>query len=69
MLERSLNPPDEETYECPVCGEEIPYGTYLYFNDMGDVVGCEYCISKRCVEDYMEDVDEGIREDLYDDSY
>ena len=64
MLEMNLNPPEPEYYECPVCGEEIPYGTELFFNDMGECVGCEECLTRKYVEDYYEDVDIAIREGL-----
>lgn len=59
-------PEDDETYYCPVCEEEIPYGSKLYFNDMGDCVGCEYCITFHFVEDYYEELGIGIKEDLND---
>lgn len=50
-----LDPPAENTYECPECGAEISPGTYLYFNDNGDCVGCEECIHTTFAEDYFEE--------------
>ena len=46
-------PPEEETYECPVCGAEISPGTYLYLDEYGDVIGCEECVSTKFVDDYF----------------
>lgn len=66
MLERSLTPPEPEYYECPVCEAEISAGTELYFNDMGECVGCEECITTKYVEDYYEEVGWAIMEDLDD---
>ena len=51
-----VEPPFEETYECPCCGAEIAPGTTLYINENGDVVGCEECVTTKDAEDYfMED--------------
>lgn len=66
MLELPVNPPDEEYYECPICGEEIPYGTELYYDNMGNCVGCEECITKRFVEDVFGEEEYAVRERLYD---
>lgn len=52
-----IEPPEPEYYECPVCGDEIPYGTMLYFNRMGDCVGCEGCLGTRFVEDVYADME------------
>lgn len=62
----AVEPPEEETYYCPVCEEEIPYGTKLYFNEMGDCVGCEDCLSTRFVEDFYDELGLGIKEALDD---
>ena len=52
----AVEPPYEETYECPCCGAEIAPGTTLYINENGDVVGCEACFTTKDAEDYfMED--------------
>ena len=48
-----LDPPDEETYECPECGAEISPGTILYFTENGECVGCEECIVTAYAEDYF----------------
>ena len=56
-----VEPPEPDMYECPVCGEEIPYGTDLYFRD-GECVGCENCITTKCVEDYWVETVEAMRE-------
>ena len=61
----AVEPPDDEMYECPVCGAEIPYGTELYFNG-SECVGCEECISRRFVEDVYEEEKYAMRE-RYDD--
>ena len=66
MPEKSLNPPDEQVYECPVCEREIPYGTLLFYNEMGECVGCEECITTKYVEDYYEEVEYAMRENYYD---
>ena len=50
----AVEPPEPDTYECPVCGAEIASGTFLYFND-GECVGCEDCITTRFAEDYFEE--------------
>ena len=52
-----IDPPDEETFICPVCEEEIPYGTELFFDMNGECVGCEECLTKKFVEDYREEQD------------
>lgn len=52
-----IDPPDEETFICPVCEQEISPGTELFFNDMGECVGCEECIARQYVEDYYEDLE------------
>lgn len=48
-------PPEEETYICPICGQEIPSGVRLFFNNMGECVGCEECLTAKYVEDYYEE--------------
>lgn len=55
MIELPIEPPEENTYECPECGAEISPGTYLYFNDNGDCVGCEECIHTAFAEEYFEE--------------
>ena len=47
-----VDPPEEDTYECPCCGSDIAPGTYLYFHD-GECVGCEACITSKFAEDYF----------------
>lgn len=49
--------PSVDTYECPVCGEELSGGHDLYFDESGEVVGCEFCIAKVTVADYLETQD------------
>ena len=65
MLDR-INPPDEEMFVCPVCEEEIPYGTMLYYNEMGECVGCECCLTTKFVEDVYEEEEYAVRERLND---
>ena len=60
----AVEPPEEEYYECPVCGAEIPYGTELFYNKMGDCVGCEECITTKFVEDVYEEEEYAVRERL-----
>lgn len=55
MLELPLEPPDVTTYICPICEREIPSGTMLFYNEFGDCVGCEECITHKYVEDVYED--------------
>ena len=62
----AVEPPDLETYICPVCGEEIEYGTYLYYNANKECVGCEYCLETKLVEDAYEEDRYAVRERLYD---
>lgn len=52
-----IDPPDEETFICPVCEREITYGTMLFFNEDNDCVGCEECLHTKYVEDYQEEQD------------
>ncbi len=35
---------------CPVCGNNLP--ERLYENDFGDVVGCDECITVKCVSEW-----------------
>lgn len=51
----AVEPPDEEMFNCPVCGEEIPYGTQLYYNSNKECVGCEHCLDTKFVEDVYEE--------------
>lgn len=51
----AIEPPYEETYECPKCGSEISPGTLLYLDEYNDVLGCEECIHTRFAEDYFEE--------------
>lgn len=47
--------PEPETIMlCPVCDAELGNGDILYYNDMGECVGCEDCVDKRFVEDVIE---------------
>ena len=62
----AVNPPDEEMYECPVCGAEIPNGTVLYYNG-NECVGCEECITTKFVEDVYEEDAYAAKERLNDD--
>lgn len=55
MLELPLEPPEPDYYECPCCGAEIPVGTFLYYDESGNCVGCEECITMKFVEDVAED--------------
>ena len=48
-----VDPPEEDTYECPICGSEISPGTDLYINENGDVIGCEECVHTKQAEDYF----------------
>lgn len=49
-----VEPPEVETFECPVCGEEVFGGDELYFVN-GEIVGCDRCISTKYVADYVEE--------------
>lgn len=40
------------TYQCPVCGGEITWHTYLFVSNItGNVIGCEGCVSQKEAED------------------
>ena len=62
----AVEPPEPEYYECPICGEEIPYGSVLYYNNMGECVGCEECVTAKFVEDVYEEEEYAVRERLND---
>ena len=47
--------PEVDTFECPVCGEELSGGHNLYIDESGEVVGCECCIRTKQVADYVEE--------------
>ena len=55
MSYEAIEPPYEETYECPVCESELSPGTLLYLNEYGDVIGCEECVHSVFAEDYFEE--------------
>lgn len=59
----AVEPPEPDMYECPVCGEDIPYGTLLYYRD-NECVGCEHCLETKFVEDVYEEDEYAVRERL-----
>lgn len=44
-----LEPPEEPTPICPICG--AGYCDAIYYNIFGDIVGCDECITTRKPED------------------
>jgi len=49
--------PEVDTFECPICAEELSGGHELYFDINGDIAGCECCIKRKYVADYVEEQD------------
>ena len=49
----TIDPPDPEYYICPVCGAELSYGSRVYTDDDGNVIGCEECIHEKWAEDVL----------------
>lgn len=54
MLERPLEPPEEEYYYCPVCGAKLCYGDEVYIDGNDDIIGCVECIRTKYAEDVLE---------------
>ena len=54
MLERPLEPPEEEYYYCPVCGAKLCYGDEVYIDGYDDIIGCVECIRTKYAEDVLE---------------
>ena len=70
MISYTYNPnavesPEEDYYECPICGAELPSGSILYYRD-SECVGCEECVKTRYIEDVYEEEDYAVRERLND---
>lgn len=57
----AVEPSEDDMYECPICGAEIPNGTMLYYRD-NECVGCEECVSTKFVEDVYSEEDYAYRE-------
>jgi hypothetical protein len=49
--ERPVEPPEEESCYCPMCGAENPRKIIM---DLGDVVGCDSCLDIRDAWEYFE---------------
>ena len=59
MLE-AINPPDDKPfYICEKCGAELSGMDYVYFNEFGEVIGCEMCVTHKFAGDYYDD-DQGV---------
>ena len=54
MLENHLLDEDIKRYGyiCQICGEEVE--CYLYYDCIGDLVGCDQCIEVKDVERILE---------------
>ncbi len=42
---------EDPGYYCPACGEELATGDLVYCDTSGEILGCEYCLSRRFVQD------------------
>ena len=52
-------PPEPEPVYCPVCGEDC---SEIFFDQSGNVVGCDYCVSKKDAGEWAEEQAEIARE-------
>lgn len=52
-------PPEPDPVYCPVCGEDC---SEIYFDKTGNVVGCDYCISKQDAGEWADEEAEKARE-------
>ena len=52
-------PPEPDPVYCPVCDEEC---SEIYFDKSGNVVGCDYCISKHDAGEWAAEEAEKARE-------
>lgn len=52
-------PPEPDPVYCPVCDTEC---SEIYFDKGGNVVGCDYCISRQDAGEWMEEELEKQRE-------
>ena len=52
-------PPEPDPVYCPVCESEC---SEVFFNQTGDVVGCDYCISKQDAGEWAAEEAEKARE-------
>ena len=49
----ATDPPDPEYYICPVCGAELNYGSEVFVDEDGDIIGCEECVRRKYAEDVL----------------
>lgn len=56
-------PPEPDPIYCPVCDEEC---SEIYFDKSGNVVGCDYCISKQDAGEWAAEEAEKARESEID---
>jgi len=52
-------PPEPDPVYCPVCGEDC---SEIYFDKGGNVVGCDYCISRQDAGEWAAEEAEKARE-------
>lgn len=52
-------PPEPDPVYCPVCGEDC---SEIYFDKCGNVVGCDYCISRQDAGEWAAEEAEKARE-------
>lgn len=45
----AVEPPDEEPlpFECPICGTPLNTDEEVYIDATGQVVGCEFCLTRQ----------------------
>ena len=63
MKDYMMEPPEQSMPVCPVCGEECEE---FYFDNDGDICGCDNCISVKNAYEYEEEKAE-IAKDAYED--
>lgn len=45
-----------QNYKCPLCGGECEK---VYFDTLGDIVGCDVCLEMRWADDLVNDENDG----------
>lgn len=66
MKDYLLDPPESPLPVCPVCGEECEE---YYFDNDGNICGCDVCITMKNAVEYEEEQRESAREAYEDHLY
>lgn len=61
--EPRLDPPEPEVYKCPVCSSEAEV---YYFGQLGEIIGCENCVTTQDASDYWRDKFEEAEAIMYE---